>query len=352
MPRILIVLLLALWPMAALSAQPAPSEQPAEVLPPRALFPGEEPDLPDDLVPAPEPEAPVGTVALPASDTLPEPVRRMIATAIASGDEAAVTAVVKIARKTYPGFASAIATTTVEHDMQVTARKQAVERARIARLSDPDPLANWKGEIEAGASRSTGNTRNLALYAGGKAEREGLNWRHTLIGRADLQRTDGATTTERFTGSWQPNYKFDDRLYAYGIGQFEHDRFLGYNSRYTLGGGIGYGVIRREGLILDFEGGPALRHTNFIEDSRETGIATRGSIKLRWTLGPNLQFAQDAALYLAPDDNSATSTTSLDTRLIGALKARFSYNIQYERDTPEGRKSVDTLSRATLVYSF
>lgn len=345
MPRIFIVLFLILLQVPAIAAQ---TLEP----PPRALFPGEEPEMMDDLVPMPAPEPPVSVVPVPASDTLPEAVRRMIATAVASGDEAALAAVVKIARKTYPGFATAIATATIDHDMEMAARKQAEERARIARLSDPNPLVNWKGEIEAGASRSTGNTRNVALFAGGRAEREGLNWRHTLLARIDLQSTDDVTTTERITASWQPNYKFDDRFYAYGIGQFEHDRFLGYDSRYTLGGGIGYGVIRRPGLNLDFEGGPALRHTNFIEDTKETGLASRASIKLRWTLGPNLQFAQDAALYLAPNDNNAVATTSLDTRLIGALKARFSYNLQYERDTPEGRQSLDTLSRATLVYSF
>jgi putative salt-induced outer membrane protein len=350
--RLFLALLLALVPAVAMATEPG---EPAPAAEPEATStesPADGPDLPDDLVPAPPPEPPVAVIAVPPSDTLPEPVRKLIATAIASGDEAALAAVLKMAKLAYPTYKAAIATTTVEHDAQVAAKQAADERARIARLSDPNPLANWKGEVELGASRSTGNTRNLALYAAGRGEREGLNWRHTLVGRADLQSTDGVTTGERITASYQPNYKFDERLYAYGIGQFEHDRFLGYNGRYTLGGGIGYGIIRRTGLILDFEGGPALRHTNFIEGNRETGLASRASLKFRWTLGPNLQLAQDAAIYLAPDDNNAVATTSLDTRLIGALKARFSYNVQYERDTPEGRRSLDTLSRATLVYNF
>lgn len=347
MTRLFLALLLAIAPAMAAAAQPS---EPPEADP--TVETVTEPDLPDDLVPAPPPELPVAVIAVPPSDTLPEPVRQMIDTAIASGDEAALAAVLKIAKLTYPAYGTAIAKTTIEHDARMAAKREADERARIARLSDPDPLANWKGEVELGASRSTGNTRNLALYAAGRGEREGLNWRHTLIGRADLQRTDGVTTGERITASYQPNYKFDDRFYAYGLGQFEHDRFLGYNGRYTLGGGIGYGIIRRAGLLLDFEGGPALRHTNFIQDTQETGLASRASLKFRWTLGPNLQLAQDAAIYLAPDDNNAVATTSLDTRLIGALKARFSYNVQYERDTPEGRRSLDTLSRATLVYTF
>lgn len=346
MIRLFIAMLLALAPWPALT-QPTP-----EALPdpdPVGVGPVEEES---DLLPAPPAEAPVATTNIPASDTLPEPVRKMIATAIASGDEAKLKAVLDIAKKAYPTFETAIAVSTIEHDIQLAERLDAAEQARIARLSRRNPLANWKGEIELGASRSTGNTRNLALYAAGKGEREGINWRHTVTFRADLQRTDSATTTERLAASWQPNYKFDDRFYAYGISQYEHDRFLGYNSRYTVGGGIGYGIIRRPGLILDFEGGPAMRHTNFVENTKETGLASRASVKFRWTVGPNLQLAQDAAIYLAPDDNNAVATTALDTRLIGALKARFSYNLQYERDTPEGRRSLDTLSRATLIYSF
>jgi putative salt-induced outer membrane protein len=42
----------------------------------------------------------------------------------------------------------------------------------------------------------------------------------------------------------------------------------------------------------------------------------------------------------------------LDTRLIGRLKARFSYDVQYEDRKLTGHEPLDTTSRATLVYSF
>jgi putative salt-induced outer membrane protein len=38
--------------------------------------------------------------------------------------------------------------------------------------------------------------------------------------------------------------------------------------------------------------------------------------------------------------------------LFGPLKGRLSYNVQYERDAPEGQKRTDTVSRASLVYAF
>jgi putative salt-induced outer membrane protein len=111
-------------------------------------------------------------------------------------------------------------------------------------------------------------------------------------------------------------------------------------------------VVTTPALKIDFEGGPAFRYTEMIDGESETAIASRASLGLRWKISPTLQFTQDAALYIESGNNNAVATSALDTRLIGALKARFSYNVQYEKDAPVGRDPVDTLSRATLVYGF
>ncbi len=308
--------------------------------------------LPPPEIEVEAPSQPVAVVDVPPSQTLPEAVRTLIRTAIEAHDDAALAAIVKMARKAYPDNRGAIASETASHDAAAEAKRKSDEATRLARLANPNPLANWKGEIELGASRATGNTDNLALYAAAKAEREGLRWNHSVNLRADLQTTDKVTTTERILAGWQPKYKVDDALYAYGLGQFEHDRFLGIGSRETAAAGIGYSVINRPQLGLDFEGGPALRRTDFAADEAQTTVAGRASVKFRWTINPNLQVTQDAALFLERANNNASATTSLETKLLGALKARFSYNVQYEQEAPERRESVDTLSRATLVYSF
>jgi putative salt-induced outer membrane protein len=309
----------------------------------------------------PEPPAPsapeVITIDLPPSRTLPDAVRTLIQTAIDTRDEAALAAIVKVAAKAFPDNRGAITAATAQHDSEVAAKRRSDEQARLARLSNPDPLANWSGEVELGASRATGNTDNLALYAAIKADRTGLFWRHSLRLRADLQTTSGTATTERILAAWQPNHQVDDDFYIYGLAQFERDRFLGIADRETLGGGIGYSVVQQPAMKLDVEGGPALRHTGFAggeigEDGGRTTIAGRASMKFRWTISPSLHVSQDVSTFLESGNNNASATTSLDTRLIGAIKARFSYNLQYEQNAPTKREPLDTLSRATLIYSF
>ncbi len=295
-------------------------------------------------------EAPPAPPPPPAK--LSDSVRALIDAATASGDEKAVATIMRFARATNPDTTAQIDALDAEFDAK-QAEKRAVEaRERATALANAAFLDNWKGEMEAGGSRLTGNTNGFGVYGAVKLTREGLHWRNTLTGRVDYQRTNGETVTERGLAAWQPNYKFDDRLYAYGIAQFEHDRFLGYTDRYTAGGGIGYRVISQPTLKVDFEGGPAVRRTNFVEDGTVTRIAGRGSLAVRWAILPTLSLAQDAAVFVEEGNNNASATTALDTKLIGALKARLSYNVTYERGALAASDSVDTITRATIVYSF
>lgn len=288
----------------------------------------------------------------PEAIALPPPARALIEKAISSGDPQALTAVIKLAREMYPQGAAQIDALSAENEARIAEKAAQAARERADRLANATLLDNWKGEIEVGASQSTGNTEALGAYASLKLNREGLKWRHSFTVRADYQRTDHVTTTDRINAQWQPNYKFSDRFYTYGIAQYEHDPILGYDSRYTLGGGIGYTLLKSPSVTLSFEGGPAVRRTDFVDDSEETALAGRGSMSLKWKITPTINIQQDAAVYFDRGNNTANSTTAIDTKLIGALKARFSYNVQYEKNAPVGTDPVDTTSRATLLYSF
>jgi putative salt-induced outer membrane protein len=181
-----------------------------------------------------------------------------------------------------------------------------------------------------------------------------LKWRHLLNGRIDFQQSDGKTTADRWKFGWQPNYKANEILFVYGLGQYERDRFLGFHDRYTLSSGIGLGVLSTPAVKLSIQGGPAVRYTNYVDSHSKVTGAGRASLAFQWRVSPTFNMSQDAAIYLENGNNNAVATTSLETRLIGDLKARLSYDVQYEEggDNIADRKPLDTTSRATLVYSF
>lgn len=311
------------------------------------------PPPPIPVVTPPRPPEYIPFFNLPPPPTeLPRATRDLIEAAYEAGDDTTIAALFKLARRTNPQAEGQIEALEAEISAKRAEKLAREARERADRLAAASFIDNWKGEIELGGSRTTGTNKILALYGAVSLEREGLKWQHAVKGRLDFQRSNGRTTADRYRLSWQPNYKINDKIFVYGLTQYERDRFLGYSSRYTASSGVGFTLISQPGTKLTLQGGPALRYTDAIGEPNETSAAARASMSLRWKITPTLNLSQDAALYLERGDTNAQSTTSLDTRLIGQLKARFSYDLQYENRDIQGREPLNTTSRATLVYSF
>lgn len=284
--------------------------------------------------------------------SLPEGVRAMIEAAIASGDAKAIETVIRFARETHSYAGGEIDEIRERWRLRVSEAEAKQREERQAAIADASMWDNWKGQVELGASRSTGRTSYLGLFGSVGLDREGIEWRHKVQARAELQEGRNVDDWERLLASWQPNYKLGDRLYAYGLTQFESDSKQGYDGRYTAGGGIGYGVLRGDKARLDVEGGPALRHIDPMQGSAYSTVAARASVNLRWAVAPTLELKQTSALYLEEGDTNANFLTTLDARLLGPLKARLSYDVRFEDSIRSQGSNLDTLSRATLVYSF
>jgi putative salt-induced outer membrane protein len=300
-----------------------------------------------------QPESAGDASAATSPSPLDPGIRKMIETAIAKGDGATVTSVIATARQAAPEGKAEIDALEQGWRDQLAARSAEDKEARLAALREATVLQNWKGEIELGASRATGTTENFGLIGALNLKREGVDWTNQLTARAEVQSTNSQTSTERIIAAWQPNYRFGARTYAYGLSQYEHDPFAGYDNRYTLGGGLGFRAFDSARLKLLLEGGPALRRVDeFDGGSVHSRIAARGSLSLDWRITPTLSLTQKTALYVEGEDGNIVSNTALDTRLIGNLKARFSYDVQYERNPALGASGLNTQSRATFVYGF
>ncbi|KQN94419.1 hypothetical protein ASE95_00685 [Sphingomonas sp. Leaf231] len=276
---------------------------------------------------------------------IPPEIRAMLDAAMQAGDEGGVDTLVKYARNGDPGSRDLVLRRASEW-------KDARARARNERVRQASAFQLWSGRVEAGGFISTGNSDVTGLTGVADLTREGLRWRHRVMAQADFQRTGGVTSRERYVAAYQPNYKINDRGYVYGNGQYESDRFLGYFSRYSGSVGAGYSVIRRNGLTLDLELGPAFRQTEFTDRTMQGSLAARGSMELNWTLLSGLVVTQSASGYRERYNSTVRSVSAIEAKLLGPLSARLSYTLQYESEPPNGRVTTDTTSRAALVYTF
>lgn len=301
---------------------------------------------------------------------MPDGVTGLIDAALRSGDQAGLEAVVRYAKQAHPQAAEAI-------DAQVAAFRNAVPSSPpaaapfapvvVAQVALPQVAAageattseevaaaaiTWTGEGELGAFTSTGNAPGMGLAAGLKLTAEGEDWRLGLLGRADYQETSNVVVREQYRFSAEPNYKFNTRGYVYGLGQYEQDRFQGFHARYSVSGGVGYSVLTGENTQFSVKAGPAWRFTRLTTGEDESVVAGLASVDIQLKLTPTIQLTEAASAYVDEERSTLFSVAALDSQLIGKLKARLSYTIQYESNPALGRAPTDTTSRLTLVYGF
>lgn len=312
-------------------------------------------------------------VAAPAAEPeIPPGVIQMLDTVLQSGDQPSIDAIVRIARQAHPQSATAIdqylAAWAVSHGALAKADAAPPTPAGAAHRSElphhaktkpgkphdvpPPPAVKWSGEGEAGAFANTGNAPGIGFVGGLKLLAEGENWRIGSVARADYQETSNVVTREQYRLSMEPNYQFGPKAYLYGLGQYERDRFQGFDARYSVSGGLGYRLFNDDSTKISVKAGPAWRKTDAIDGSRESVLAGLASLDMKVQIAPGFQYSQDASVYVDAANSTLYTLAALDARLIGKLKARFSYMVQYESAPETGRTPTDTTSRMTLVYGF
>ncbi|RGP39800.1 hypothetical protein BPTFM16_00074 [Altererythrobacter insulae] len=301
-------------------------------------------------------------ISTPALADIPEPVQAMIDAAIATGDKAKVDTVIDLAKQTNPDDAAELDTIQQAFAEQVAkseAAKAAKEEQAIRTASLFD---NWSGKGELGGFRATGNSSNTGLTAALSLTREGIDWTQKLRARADYQRNNGVTSREQYFLAYEPNYNLSDRMFVYGLAQYERDRFQGFSGRYAVSGGIGYQIVDQPDLQISAKIGPAYRVTEFTNGETESRIAGLFGLDFDWSITDSLKLTHDtnavaetggtATVLVDSNNTSLNFVTGLNAKIGSGLSTRFSYAIEYDSNPPAGSEQTDTLSRVTLIYDF
>jgi putative salt-induced outer membrane protein len=274
---------------------------------------------------------------------LPDAVAAMLEAA--SGDAAQLKTIADIAKKTNPQ-------SIAEIDAKVASIEASQAKAREEKLASQGILEGWSGSGEAGGFISSGNTSTKGVAIGVNVAKETRLWKHSLRGFVDYQRQDGVTTRERYFAGYEGNYNITPRFYALLTLSYESDIFAGYDTRFSESLGLGYKLVDTPKVQLGLEAGPALRQTQFTDDTSSNGIAFRGAGNFNWKITPTLEFTENAAYFYQDINSTFNSLTSLTWKLTDAFSGRFSFLYQTQTNPPPGLANYDTTTRLTLVYNF
>lgn len=310
---------------------------------------------------------------------LPAPAEQLLISVGKSGKEEDISALREMAKRAYPTEARAIdaileTQKTMRTNLLVIKAQakqladarhyayansqsliQAESQARSDRLLaryDANPFANWHGRGQFGAFQARGKSSNIGISLGVKLQRDGDSFRHIIRSNGEYQRTNGQTSRQQFSLSYEPNKQLDDKLYLYGLTQIESDKIQGFDSRISLSAGLGYTIADSANRSLSVKSGFATRRTNFANGDHNDRLAVLSGLDGKWRIAPSLTLTEEASAYLQSGNSTIETTTGIEARVDEKISARMAYIWRMNTDPPPQYPKTDTLSRFTLTYDF
>jgi len=220
----------------------------------------------------------------------------------------------------------------------------------------------WTTSAELGAITTSGNTVGTSITGKIDAKQELQQWSNQYIFSAffkEDEKTDEngdkytEKSAERFLVSAKAAYKLEnefDKLFVFG--SYTDDKFGAYTKYSTVAVGYGTRLYNSEDMSLDTEIGPGYFSGERSTGETEKGFIVRGAGAFKWTISESATFAQTLSVEYGTDNTRTIAETSLQAKVNGSLQMKAAFLVQNDSDVPVGKKSTDTQTSLTLVYSF
>ncbi|MCE9677773.1 DUF481 domain-containing protein [Shewanella sp. AS1] len=216
----------------------------------------------------------------------------------------------------------------------------------------------FAADAELGATVTTGNTESSSTKARLDMKHELGNWENQYLLEALYKEDDGEVTGKRFYGLIQADYKFTENDYIFFNANHEVDPFTGFESTTIASFGYGHKFINTEKTLLAVEVGPGYRYKRLDQESAlvagyeiENGWIGHAVMNFERKISDTSKFKQ---MFVADigDNVEGRSETSITANIAGALAMKFAVIVRYNDAPLEDKKSTDTETNLTLLYSF
>ena len=227
-------------------------------------------------------------------------------------------------------FEVAAATGSVEAPKaEVVAVRNNAEQDVYMRMEHPRIIDLWAALLDTGLSLTRGNSESTSFALTGKAARTAKRTKISLYSTEIYSRSTllgvSNTTASAIRGGARVDVNLRGRSFAFGLADFEHDRFQDLDLRSVLGGGLGYHLIKEKDRTFDVFGGLTYNQEYYsrpfsppnpsttrktaefvVGETLATKVGSRTTLSEQFNFFPNLSDTGDYRLQL-----DATAATKL-----------------------------------------
>ncbi len=239
-------------------------------------------------------------------------------------------------------------------------------RARADSAPPPPPMGVWTGKGQLGFLDSQGNTQASSANAALDASLLEGDWKHTLHLDGLYGKSADVVAAERWDAQWQSNYNFTKNLFTFGMLDYQHDMFSGFQYQASANAGIGYQIFNSAATKLSVQlgvGDREERPEDLIKNSagaviyrtplaRNNDAIATGGLNYTQQITATTTLSDTALVESGSDDTQLTDTLALAVKVSNKIAVSLGYNLQDNTQPPAGLKKLNTQETVNLVYSF
>ncbi|MEM9415616.1 MAG: DUF481 domain-containing protein [Planctomycetota bacterium] len=219
-------------------------------------------------------------------------------------------------------------------------------------------IDEWAGKLTLGFNGASGNTDNLNFYARIEGKKQVDNNRWTFNAQWFYGTNRGSTNRSQFSSTFTRDWlKNDDsRLFYFLRGEYQYDRFRGYESRASGYGGAGYTLYKTDDVEVNTRLGFGGTY-EFGDVNAFTPEALFGGSVLSWKLTERSTLSGEAIWYPSLEDSADYRITSklewayrLD--VASGLSLKFGVQSEYLSQTQGDRDHNDLRYYGALEIKF
>ncbi len=220
----------------------------------------------------------------------------------------------------------------------------------ITAINPPKPEApRWKGDLSAGITYSSGNTKNESYAFSGNLSKKTDKDKTTFKADTARQKEKSPTSGQKeVTEDWMKlsgkyDYFLSDKTYLYGESRYEKDKIADLDQRVILGGGAGRQWITSERTNFSTELGLAMVREKY-EDGSDSSMSAQTGYHFDHAFNDTFSFIHDLTYYPSTEDFSdyyLTSTAELRAKINSRLFTNFKVLFDYDATPAAGKGNSD-----------
>jgi putative salt-induced outer membrane protein len=225
------------------------------------------------------------------------------------------------------------------------------------------PPEGWSGSVAAGYVAVRGNSDSTNANLKGELLYDQDRWHHSGLVTAIGANQDNETSSEAYKAQVKSKYDLSERIYAFGLGEWNKDRFSAYDHQIYEVAGLGWRVLRTDNQELNLEAGlgatqsklrqPDPPNPPLTSSERDVNeVVGRLGADYHWHISENALFSEKLSSSIGSDNTFIESLTELKAGIIGNVALVLGYLVKHNTDVLPGTDKTDTQTSISLEYKF